>query len=326
MSSDPASSRPDYPLERASYYGQFIGGILIGGSSFQFPAPVPSPCTFVSPGVPRNQHMGIHSICHISVQGDIFQRATLGLDRLQPRSRSAACRGMDRTGLDGDAHVDKPSESFARRREHVSENAVDTQVDGFGFGYGGRPDEQPAYEFQLMDVGDCVPVYAPRHSYCSVLGILTVVEGLRPHATFFIGKSLTYGIYWVSLTVSFNVLITLLICGRLLSSYLNLRRIGGTALARERLGVIAILVESAFPFSACGVVMAVLYGIGSPAAVGSAEVWGVIVGLSPQLIILRVAMGRAVTSETLMVVPPHRSSKTRGATGGIYFNSDEVDS
>ncbi|KAJ3504645.1 hypothetical protein NLJ89_g7829 [Agrocybe chaxingu] len=142
----------------------------------------------------------------------------------------------------------------------------------------------------------------------TAFAVLTIIEGVRPGATFFDGKSLAFGLFWVSFTVSFNVVVTLLICGRLLSSYLILRRIGGHALAKERLGVIAILVESALPFSVFGVVLLVLYGVKSPIATAFADVWGVIVGLSPQLIILRVAMGRAVTKETLMTTSVDVSS------------------
>ncbi|CAA7261276.1 unnamed protein product [Cyclocybe aegerita] len=143
----------------------------------------------------------------------------------------------------------------------------------------------------------------------TAFAILTIIEGVRPGATFFDGKSLAFGLFWVSFTVSFNVVVTLLICGRLLYSYMVLRRIGGHALAKERLGVIAILVESALPFSVFGVALAVLYGVKSPTATAFADVWGVIVGLSPQLIILRVAMGRAVTKESLIATSVDISSR-----------------
>jgi len=85
-------------------------------------------------------------------------------------------------------------------------------------------------------------------------------------------------------------------------------------------GVVSILVESAFPLALSGLVAAIFYGKGHPAAFALTVVWGEFVvsstldslfpqillvsekicqGISPQLIILRVARGRAWSQHTM---------------------------
>ncbi|KAJ3508977.1 hypothetical protein NLJ89_g5464 [Agrocybe chaxingu] len=131
------------------------------------------------------------------------------------------------------------------------------------------------------------------------LGVMTIVAGSRPGTSFFSGQALAFGVPWIALTVSFNVLVTVLICGRLLSTYFAMRNAGASESMRDRLGIIAILIESALPFSVFGIALSILYGLGSQTTVAFADIWGNMVGISPQLIILRVAMGRAWTKETI---------------------------
>ncbi|KAF8877557.1 hypothetical protein CPB84DRAFT_1879768 [Gymnopilus junonius] len=138
----------------------------------------------------------------------------------------------------------------------------------------------------------------------SILAILTVVESVLPDASVFSGLSQSLGVPWVSLSVAFNVLVTSLICGRILLSYLALKRMGLAPNARERWGMIGILIESSLPFSIFGIVLAAFYGLpvtnqNSQVVSALADTWGGIVGISPQLIILRVAMGNAWTKNNV---------------------------
>jgi hypothetical protein len=132
----------------------------------------------------------------------------------------------------------------------------------------------------------------------SALAIITTVESGLPNANLFSGLSQILGVAWVSLSVSFNGLVTSLICGRILASYLALKRMGLSSHARERWGLVAILIESSLPFSVFGVIFASFFSLpatnpNSQWASTMADTWGGIVGISPQLIILRVAMGNA---------------------------------
>ncbi|PPQ72889.1 hypothetical protein CVT26_003510 [Gymnopilus dilepis] len=154
----------------------------------------------------------------------------------------------------------------------------------------------------------------------SVLAILTVIESSLPNAFAFTGLSQSLGIPWVSLSVSLNVVVTSLICGRLLTSYFALKRVGYASIARERWGMVAILIESSLPFSVSGIVLAAFYGL--PAMnpdsqlVGAfADTWGGVVGISPQLIILRVAMGNAWTENNVSSNPDSTNMKFERGLG-----------
>ncbi|KJA18656.1 hypothetical protein HYPSUDRAFT_108283, partial [Hypholoma sublateritium FD-334 SS-4] len=138
----------------------------------------------------------------------------------------------------------------------------------------------------------------------SAMAILTTVESALPDATVFSGISQRLGVAWVSLSVSFNVLVTALICGRIFFSYLTLKRAGLASLAQERWGLVAIMIESSLPFSVFGLVFASVYSLppdnpNSQLVSAMADTWGGIVGISPQLIILRVAMGNAWTKKNV---------------------------
>jgi hypothetical protein len=136
----------------------------------------------------------------------------------------------------------------------------------------------------------------------SVFAIVATAESAMPHASLFTGLSQTMGVTWVSLSVAFNVMVTSLICGRLFISYMELKRMGLASGARERWSVLAILAESSLPFSVFGIIFASVYGLpttnpNSQLVSAMADTWVGIVGISPQLIILRVSMGNAWTSK-----------------------------
>jgi len=141
----------------------------------------------------------------------------------------------------------------------------------------------------------------------TVLSVLATVESALPNAAIFTGRALSFTIPWIALTVTFNVVVTALICGRITMAYVAVKKFGRNEAARERWGIVAILIESALPFSVLGIVVAVIFGKQSQTVSAFADVWGNMVGLSPQLIILRVAMGRAWTKENI------ESGKTFGS-------------
>ena len=120
--------------------------------------------------------------------------------------------------------------------------------------------------------------------------------------------------------MSLNVLVTTLICARLLRMRAITRGVLPPELARTYTSVAAMLIESAAPFTALGIGLVVTEAQGGPLAIAFSYVWGMfcvecfalpraIVGvlnvsgakqsLSPQMIILRVAMGHGLVKETV---------------------------
>ncbi|KAJ7264162.1 hypothetical protein C8J57DRAFT_1470406 [Mycena rebaudengoi] len=132
------------------------------------------------------------------------------------------------------------------------------------------------------------------------MGIMTAVQGAVPNSNFFRGKVVDFGVPWASLSVSLNVAITALISYRILrarSVIKKLREGEGSRSLNVYVGIAAIFIESALPFSVLGIIFAITYGKNLPQAPGLAFTWATFATLSPQFIIFRVASGRAWTQE-----------------------------
>ncbi|KAA1470526.1 hypothetical protein DENSPDRAFT_836344 [Dentipellis sp. KUC8613] len=136
----------------------------------------------------------------------------------------------------------------------------------------------------------------------TAMAIITVVEGALPGASIFVGRSIDFGIAWVSLTVGLNVIVTVLISTRLLMMRNVARSVLSPDMAKMYTSIMAILVESALPFSVLGIGFVVTYAKSSPTEFAFACVWGTFCAVSPQLIILRVAMGAGWSKETVAQV------------------------
>ncbi|KAJ7284610.1 hypothetical protein C8J57DRAFT_1669932 [Mycena rebaudengoi] len=133
----------------------------------------------------------------------------------------------------------------------------------------------------------------------TTMGIVMTIQSGLPGGDIFHGKAVNFGIPWLVLTIVFNVLVTGLIGIRLVSVSRSMRNV----LSRERadvyVGVVAILVESAAPFTLLGIAYLVTYIRNDPEVLAFACVWGMFCALSPQIIILRVSMGSAWTKKTV---------------------------
>ncbi|KAI0635018.1 hypothetical protein C8Q77DRAFT_669634 [Trametes polyzona] len=128
----------------------------------------------------------------------------------------------------------------------------------------------------------------------SCLGLL--YESGRPDGNYFAGIATKFGTAWNSLVFSFNVIVTSLICGRII--YIG-RRLGpmsdeGT---KAYTGAVAIIVESALPFTLGSMIYVITYGIGSDIAVAFSG-YSMFTAISPQLIALRVLTRRAWRKES----------------------------
>ncbi|THU78137.1 hypothetical protein K435DRAFT_973654 [Dendrothele bispora CBS 962.96] len=155
----------------------------------------------------------------------------------------------------------------------------------------------------------------------SVLVIITVVESALPGAFLLNGNAANFGVPWVSLSVSLNVIVTAMICARLLMMRQMTLSVMTPEMGQMYTSIMAILVESALPFSLVGLGFVITYAKDSPTADAFAYVWGMFCSLSPQMIILRVAMGRGWSKETVqqvdsgsLIFAPAYSSTGRSGT------------
>ncbi|KAJ7265033.1 hypothetical protein C8J57DRAFT_1622009, partial [Mycena rebaudengoi] len=102
------------------------------------------------------------------------------------------------------------------------------------------------------------------------------------------GTAVNFGIPWLVLTIVFNILVTDMIGFRLISLSRSMRNVLSKERADVYVGITAILVESAAPFTLLGIAYLVTYIRNDPEVLAFADVWGMFCALSPQMIILRV--------------------------------------
>ncbi|KAF9269953.1 hypothetical protein L218DRAFT_4101 [Marasmius fiardii PR-910] len=138
------------------------------------------------------------------------------------------------------------------------------------------------------------------------MSLLLIYESAQPGANFFKGHAVDFGVPYIALTISNNVIVTSLICGRLITVKSRMRTAIGPDHAKMYTSVIAIMVESAAPFTILGVIYAITYARHSPTSIAFVQLWGDFCALSPQFIILRVAMGKAWSKGTSgQLTTPH---------------------
>lgn len=159
----------------------------------------------------------------------------------------------------------------------------------------------------------------------SVMAMFTVVESALPLSSIFTEQSISFAIPWISLTCGLNTMITILIAGRII--YLS-RAISGILPPENRriyTNVVAIMVESALPFTLLGIIFAITLGKNIQESVAFSDIWGMFVALSPQFIILRLAMGKGWTDATVSEFSGSLSFSNAASTLPVASLSDKSD-
>jgi hypothetical protein len=105
------------------------------------------------------------------------------------------------------------------------------------------------------------------NSRTAVLVIITIVESALPHLFLLNGKLANFGEPWVLLSVGLNVLVTTLICFRLLHTRSLTREVLDPELSRSSTSVAAMRIESAAPFTVLGIGLVVTEAQGGPLAI-----------------------------------------------------------
>jgi len=157
------------------------------------------------------------------------------------------------------------------------------------------------YRLYIIYSGDWRVVVVPFIIFLGTIAmsLLALTESALPNSSFFEKTTIDFTIPWLALTCGLNAIVTILISGRIVY-YARLASVNGTSSGKRgsHTSVVAILVESALPFTILGILCAIYFGKQQAPELALAVVWGSFVPISSQLIILRVAMGRAWTKET----------------------------
>jgi hypothetical protein len=132
------------------------------------------------------------------------------------------------------------------------------------------------------------------------MALVLTIETSIPGSNFFVGIQVNFGITWATFSATTSVLVTGLICYKLLSARKEFIQVLGHSQEslRTYTGPVAILIESALPYSILSVVWAVAYGKDSVSAPALSMIWGMVGALTPQFIIFRVTTGKAWAPNT----------------------------
>ncbi|KAH9855682.1 hypothetical protein C2E23DRAFT_723779 [Lenzites betulinus] len=135
-------------------------------------------------------------------------------------------------------------------------------------------------------------------SLAFAIGLL--YESGRPNGDYFAGIATTFVTAYTATTFAFNVVVTTLIVGRIIAVGRRIsgytRAHGGGGERRAYTGAVAIVVESALPFTVFSAAYLVTYAVGSDLAIGF-SFYAMFTCISPLLITLRVLSRRAWTRE-----------------------------
>ncbi|TFK35070.1 hypothetical protein BDQ12DRAFT_688752 [Crucibulum laeve] len=131
------------------------------------------------------------------------------------------------------------------------------------------------------------------------MSVSLMVAMSRPEASFWSLAAVNFGIAYWSLSIALNVLLTLLIAGRLLMFRRKITSVLGAEHSKTYTSVMSMIVESASLYSIWGLVFIISYARGSPFQNIVLPPLGQVQGIAPLLIILRVAQGRAWSRETV---------------------------
>jgi len=151
----------------------------------------------------------------------------------------------------------------------------------------------------------------------TALSIVMVYQTARPGANFWSTLTINYAVPYWSLTISLNIVVTLLISGRLFMLRKRMRDALGPQYAKKYTSAIAMLVESAAIYTGTGLLFLISYARNSYI---QNLIWPILVSAmpaAPLLILLRVASGNGFSRDTTTVLAFGELTKLSFVPGSV---------
>ncbi|KAF8132546.1 hypothetical protein EV363DRAFT_1216252 [Boletus edulis] len=139
----------------------------------------------------------------------------------------------------------------------------------------------------------------------------------------FDGRTVKISFAYYTISVTLTAIMTCMICGRLIYYGRLMKKHLGQEYAAPYFSTVMLIVESMLPYSLAGIALLGAFLARSPAAFTILEVYGFMMCISPQMLILRVAAGRAWREET---IKPLQSMVMFAPDPGDTSNSDGMGS
>jgi len=132
------------------------------------------------------------------------------------------------------------------------------------------------------------------------MGVMLLFQLTQPNANLWTTTAVNFAIPYWSISASLNILVTLMIVGRLLYIRQRTRAILSTSHSRMYTSIAAMLVESAALYSVTALLFIITYARDSNIQNIILPLLGQVQAISPLLIMWRVARGHAISRETVM--------------------------
>ncbi|EIM83546.1 uncharacterized protein STEHIDRAFT_141264 [Stereum hirsutum FP-91666 SS1] len=174
----------------------------------------------------------------------------------------------------------------------------------------------------LANMGDRSPLSVISESFAdlqlreTVSSIFFLYESMQPGSSLYSNNTVDWGLARMILTAALNIILAILITGRLLFFRRRLRRALGTseALAVPYISIAAMVIESSMICAASYLALAIPYALNSHAANIFLPSSFLMPVLSTILISMRVASRRAWDSRTMTVMPSDLTSPRRAVS------------
>jgi hypothetical protein len=149
-----------------------------------------------------------------------------------------------------------------------------------------------------------------------VFGILDLITSGSPNGNFYEGLAARVGLVYFSLTIGLNVITTCLICGRIMFYARRVRNHLDLEVSMAYFTTVAIVVESALPYTLFGIAFLVSFGLDSDTSILFLSLYGMFT-VSDDGYLVR----SSVDSYFLVHFPPNANSSRCKATGVEYRNN-----
>ncbi|KAF5323294.1 hypothetical protein D9619_013519 [Psilocybe cf. subviscida] len=168
-------------------------------------------------------------------------------------------------------------------------------------------------------------VVLPSLVYLASIAVGVVQLTSTSTGNFFHGSSVDWNRAYFTLTVSFNLLVTILILLRLRKASKAVRGTSGHDSSRIYSTISAMIIESAAIYAVFTVTFTVVYSVGSPVSVGFGNATAKVVCLTPLLIILRV-VNRTARNKNVMAAgsQSHGMKFMPGVASTTTANTQEI--
>ncbi|KII87189.1 hypothetical protein PLICRDRAFT_176971 [Plicaturopsis crispa FD-325 SS-3] len=226
-------------------------------------------------------------------------------------------KSAEMTFIDNTNYPGGPSAYFVQQ----SSNAVVVLCNSISIVGSWFQDGLMLYRFWMIFSRNYYVSLIPALMFATSVGLSCVViaELCTPNQTFWTQITINLAIPYWSISIALNIILTLLIAGRLLLMRRRLiQTIPNGGIASPYVSLSAMLIESAFIYSVNAVIFLVSYAVNSPIQNLALPLLCQTQVIAPLLIIVRVAQGRAWTRDTYSAT---FTGNTTGGTRGLHSAS-----